>query len=126
MTPVSARRSRSANAMVTWRVIPARSNRTMSRLGKPQGCHHAESASRELLPDMYPYVVADMLHYCRPAEGLWVALGSGDGGIGLELARQSRSTVVLIDPDAEALGKGARNPDRADAGLGIWLRFAKE
>ena len=70
MTPVSVRRSRFANAMVTWRVIPARSKPTRSRVNKRQGCHHAESTSRELLPDMYSYVVADMLRYCRPGEGL--------------------------------------------------------
>ncbi len=87
----------------------------MNRLNKRQGCRHAQRELQERLPDIYPYVVADILRYCKPDKGLWVDLGSGDGGIGLELARESGSTVVLIDPNAEALGKAARKA--AGAGL---------
>ena len=134
MTPVSVRRSRSANAMATRRVIPARSSLTMDKARAPQGREHAESASQEPLPDIYPYVVAGMLHYCRPAEGLWVNLGSGDGGIGLELARESGSTVVLIDPDSadvdrrapskrgQRLGAGPRHGGGAHSGQGARRR----
>ena len=61
-------------------------------------------ASREL-PDWFGPVAEDVLEYCRPEEGLWVDLGCGGGGLGFALARASKSTVVLIDPNAEALGK---------------------
>lgn len=37
--------------------------------------------------------------------GLWVDLGCGAGGLGLPLARRSKSRVLLIDPDASALRK---------------------
>ena len=91
----------------------------MNRLNKRQGCRHAQRELQERLPDIYPYVVTDMLRYCKPGKGLWVDLGSGDGGIGLELARESGSTVVLIDPNAEALGKAVRKA--TEAGVKRWV-----
>ena len=64
-------------------------------------------ASREL-PDWFGPVAEDIIEYCRPAEGLWVDLGCGSGGLGFALARISESAVVLIDPNADALGKAVR------------------
>jgi len=58
------------------------------------------------LPDWFGPVAEDVLRCCQPQEGLWVDLGSGSGGLGLALAGTSRSTVVLIDPDAAAVNKG--------------------
>jgi len=67
------------------------------------------------LPDWFVPVAEDVEEYCRPKEGLWVDLGCGRGGLGLALAQQSRSTVLLVDPNARALGAGL---DRArESGL---------
>jgi len=63
-----------------------------------------DQVSREL-PDWFGPVAEDVLEYCRPKEGVWVDLGCGSGGLGFALARASESTVVLIDPNANALGK---------------------
>jgi len=64
-------------------------------------------APREL-PDWFGPVAEDILQYCRPEHGLWVDLGCGSGGLGFALARASESTVVLIDPNADALGKAVQ------------------
>jgi len=60
------------------------------------------------LPDYYETVVEEMLRKCHPGEGVWVDLGAGPGGVGLELARQSTSIMVLIDPNESALQKALR------------------
>jgi len=70
----------------------------MQRLEGPQDAKQ--------LPDWFAPVAQDVLRYCRPQEGLWVDLGSGSGALGLALAGKSRSTILLIDPDADALSKG--------------------
>jgi len=71
-----------------------------------------QSSEGRQLPDWFVTVAEDVLEYCRPREGLWVDLGSGSGGLGRALARQSESSVLLIDPVAEKLREGleeARN-----------------
>ena len=55
------------------------------------------------LPDHFPTVAAHVLRYCEPRQGIWMDLGCGAGGLGLELARASKSTVLLFDPDVAAL-----------------------
>ena len=81
----------------------------------PKSSHPSESAAiRAQLPDHYPFVAADILRYCRPQPGVWVDLGSGNGGVALALAvaedaAASKSTLVLLDPNAEALSEGLRS-----------------
>ena len=70
----------------------------------------AEETSKEL-PDWFPTVAEDVLQYCRPKPGLWVDLGCGTGGLGLTLARMSQSTILLIDPDADALGRAVEQAE---------------
>ncbi|HUS44949.1 MAG TPA: class I SAM-dependent methyltransferase [Phycisphaerae bacterium] len=60
------------------------------------------------LPDWFRPVAEDVLGYCRPEYGLWVDLGCGSGGLGFALAEASQSTVVLIDPNADALNKAVQ------------------
>ena len=60
------------------------------------------------LPDWFCPVAEDVLRCCRPEHGLWVDLGSGSGGLGFALASASPSTIVLIDPNADALGKAVQ------------------
>ena len=60
----------------------------------------------EDLPDWFGPIAEDVLTRCDPAEGVWVDLGSGSGGLGLELAERSGSVIVLMDPDADALSRG--------------------
>ena len=60
------------------------------------------------LPDWFKPVAQDVLKYCRPEYGLWVDLGCGSGGLGFALAKASQSTVVLIDPNADALKEAAQ------------------
>ena len=71
-------------------------------------------STRSQLPDPYPYVAADIVEYCRPRKGIWVDLGSGSGGVGFALAAAetcaaSESSIVLVDPDADALSEGLKN-----------------
>jgi len=71
-------------------------------------------STRSQLPAPYPYIAADILEYCRPRKGIWVDLGSGSGGVGFALAvaetpAASESTIVLLDPDADALSQGLQN-----------------
>jgi len=68
------------------------------------------------LPDYYKTVVEEMLNECHPVEGVWMDLGAGAGGIGLELARRSASTVALVDPNKDALQKALRIAQ--ESGLG--------
>ena len=70
----------------------------------------------EDLPDWFGPIAEDVLTRYAPAEGVWVDLGSGSGGLGLALAERSGSTIVLIDPDAEALGRGLAHA--CERGLG--------
>lgn len=55
------------------------------------------------LPDFYETVAEEMLRKCHPREGVWMDLGAGSGGVGLALARCTASTIVLLDPDSDAL-----------------------
>ena len=57
------------------------------------------------LPDFYATVSEEILCRCQPIEGVWVDLGAGPGGVGLALARQTNSTIVMIDPNEDALQK---------------------
>lgn len=68
------------------------------------------------LPDFYVTVSEEILCRCQPAEGVWVDLGAGPGGVGLALARQTNSTIVLIDPDENALQKALAEAPRAELG----------
>ncbi len=56
-------------------------------------------------PDYYRTVARDMLEYMGRRKGLWLDIGSGDGGVALAIARRHDTTVVLVDPDADALGR---------------------
>lgn len=55
------------------------------------------------LPDFYETVAEEIFRKCQPKEGLWIDLGAGPGGVGLALAKQTTSTIVLIDPNEGAL-----------------------
>jgi len=60
------------------------------------------------LPDWFDPVAEDVIEYCRPEEGLWVDVGCGSGGLGFALAGVSHSTIVLIDPNADALSEAVQ------------------
>jgi ubiquinone/menaquinone biosynthesis C-methylase UbiE len=68
------------------------------------------------LPDFYATVSEEVLCRCHPVEGVWVDLGAGSGGVGLALARQTNSTIVLIDPDEDALQKALAEARRTELG----------
>ena len=68
------------------------------------------------LPDWFGPIAEDVLRLCEPEQGIWVDLGSGSGGLGLELAKRSDSTVLLVDPNAEALSRGLESA--RESGLG--------
>lgn len=70
----------------------------------------AQEDAKRPLPDLYPYVASDILDWSRPEAGIWVDLGSGAGDVALAVAcsgnaAASGSTVVLLDPNAEALSQ---------------------
>lgn len=60
----------------------------------------------EALPSRYPYVVQDVLKYCKPSKGFWVDLGAGRGGVALALVEATGNPVLMIDPNREALAEG--------------------
>ncbi|MGQ9574792.1 MAG: class I SAM-dependent methyltransferase [Thermoguttaceae bacterium] len=58
------------------------------------------------LPSRYPYVVQDILKFCKPQKGFWVDLGAGAGEVALALIEATGNPVVMIDPNQEAMAKG--------------------
>ncbi len=58
------------------------------------------------LPDRYPYVVKDILKYCKPKKGFWIDLGAGKGQVSIPLIEETNNPVVMLDPDVEAMSKG--------------------
>jgi len=71
--------------------------------GAPKGLESEQS-----LPSRYPYVVQDMLKWCRPDKGLWIDLGAGKGGVALALVEAAGQPVVMVDPNQEALAEGLK------------------
>ena len=75
--------------------------------------HAEEGDTKKPLPDLDPYVASDILEWCNPTAGVWVDLGAGSGGVALAVASAendaaSRSTIVLLDPDADAISGALR------------------
>ena len=91
------RRCERASVREQYRRIGRRRGEGSMSRGKHKGQQGRE------LPDHFPTVAAHVLRYCEPRQGIWMDLGCGAGGLGLELARVSRSTVLLLDPDVAAL-----------------------
>ncbi|MFZ5832181.1 MAG: class I SAM-dependent methyltransferase [Planctomycetota bacterium] len=61
--------------------------------------------SEQSLADRYPYVVKDVLKYCKPDKGFWIDLGAGKGQLSIPLVEATGNPVVMLDPDIEALTK---------------------
>jgi ubiquinone/menaquinone biosynthesis C-methylase UbiE len=74
---------------------------TTPLLGAPRGLRSEHS-----LPSRYPYVVEDVLRYCKPQKGFWIDLGAGKGQVGIPLIEATDNPVVMIDPDVEAMSEG--------------------
>lgn len=60
------------------------------------------------LPDYYATVARDVIDFCGPEGGrVWVDFGSGGGNVALALLESlPDSVIVLVDPNAKALGNG--------------------
>ena len=80
----------------------------------PTGPESAGNTNQPSLPDYYATVAEDVLVFCGASGGrVWVDLGSGAGGVGLALAeRVADGTMVLMDPNAEALAKALGDAER--------------
>lgn len=63
------------------------------------------------LPDYYATVAQDLIDFCGSEGGrVWVDLGSGGGGVAMALLeRLPDSVMVLVDPNAKALGNGLQS-----------------
>ena len=92
---------------------------TLSAFGQaPElACKSKKDSTSSQLPDLYPFVATDILEYCSPRKGVWVDLGSGSGSVGFALAAADslaarQSTIVLMDPNSEALSKGLRRAEK--------------
>lgn len=72
--------------------------------------------SEQSLPDRYPYVVQDILKYCKPHKGFWIDLGAGKGQVAIPLIEATGNPVTMLDPNAEAMAKGLARA--AEKGLG--------
>jgi SAM-dependent methyltransferase len=62
--------------------------------------------SEQSLPDRYAYVVKDVLDFCQPQKGFWVDLGAGKGQVAIPLIEAAKNSVVMLDPNAEAMSQG--------------------
>ncbi|NQT39806.1 MAG: class I SAM-dependent methyltransferase [Planctomycetes bacterium] len=71
-----------------------------------QSAAPANIRSEQSLPSRYPYVVKDVLAFCRPAKGFWVDLGAGKGQVAIPLIEATGNPVVMLDPDREAMAEG--------------------
>lgn len=76
--------------------------------------------SEKDLPSRYPYVVRDVLRLCEPRPGFWVDLGAGKGQIAIPLIQETGNSVVMVDPDAEAMVDGLQRARE----LGLEKRLA--
>ncbi|MBN2290780.1 MAG: class I SAM-dependent methyltransferase [Pirellulales bacterium] len=72
---------------------------------KKSSAPHGLRGERKL-PDRYPYVVKDILKYCRPQKGFWVDLGAGRGQVAIPLIEATGNPVTMLDPNAESMSKG--------------------
>ena len=81
--------------------------------------------SEQSLPSRYPYVVQDVLNFCKPQKGFWVDLGAGKGQVAIPLIEATGNPVVMLDPKREAMAEGleiAREKgleDRLSAVVGV-------
>lgn len=60
---------------------------------------------------LYPYVATNILEWSQPEAGVWVDLGAGAGDVGVassENEAAARSTIILLDPNADALRRALR------------------
>jgi len=62
--------------------------------------------SEQSLPSRYPYVVQDILRFCKPKKGFWVDLGAGKGQIAIPLIGATGNPVVMLDPNRKAMTEG--------------------
>ena len=62
--------------------------------------------SEQSLPSRYPYVVEDILKFCKPEKGFWIDLGAGKGQLTIPLIKATSNPVVMLDPNVEAMTKG--------------------
>jgi SAM-dependent methyltransferase len=89
----------------------------MPRRSRSDSCREAvEQPPDRDLPSVYPFVAGEVLGRCRPSDGLWVDLGAGTGGVGIELARACSGAVLLIDPDEDALRRAAVRAEQEGLG----------
>ncbi|MFO7903910.1 MAG: class I SAM-dependent methyltransferase [Pirellulaceae bacterium] len=77
---------------------------------RPAEAEGPGEAAKKPLPNLYPYVASDILEWSQPRVGVWVDLGAGAGDVALAVASSkkeaaARSTIVLLDPDADALSR---------------------
>ena len=78
--------------------------------------------SEQSLPSRYPYVVQDILGFCKPQKGFWVDLGAGRGQVAIPLIEATGNPVVMLDPEREAMVEGleiAREKDIEDRLLAV-------
>ena len=62
--------------------------------------------SEQSLPSRYPYVVKDILKFCKPEKGFWIDLGAGKGQLTIPLIEATSNPVVMLDPNVEAMTNG--------------------
>ena len=82
-------------------VLTCQSTLTAQQPDAPKGIEKEKT-----LPSRYPYVVQDVLKYCKPTKGFWVDLGAGKGQVSIPLIEATGNPVVMVDPNVESLMKG--------------------
>ncbi len=90
-----------ACASLLMLVLAGQADVAPQQSGSPQGLRGEQS-----LPTRYPFVVQDILKYCRPKSGFWVDLGAGQGQLTIPLIEATGNPVIMVDPNVESLTKG--------------------
>lgn len=73
-----------------------------------------EKISREIFYPIYPVIAKQILEYFGKTKGNVLDVGSGNGYLGIELARNSQFNVVLLDPSKTLLKHAHHNISKAN------------
>lgn len=64
--------------------------------------------SRPNLPDYYRTVAQDIVGYVDWKDGMWMDIGCGSGELGLAVASVCKGSMILLDPNEQALKEAVR------------------
>ena len=66
------------------------------------------------LPDFYQTVALDIIDFTGKHNGVWMDVGCGTGELSLAVAALHQGTVIIFDPNREALAEASRRAREVD------------